>query len=145
MEIFNYKDLGNKRWDYHSAEDIKKDGISPLLTTNEEINMGDVLIINSTAYTVSSRGGRGNVYTWCLVDKIKNQQVFSGNKDASDINYTSEIVCPFCGNEVGDSWEMEGEEDYECGNCQSHFSYQRHVTVEYCSQPLKKSEVKMLI
>lgn len=54
-----------------------------------------------------------------------------------DHEYTSNIVCPYCGHEYQDSWETE--EDYgtqECGECDKKFSYSRNVTVEYTTTKL---------
>ncbi|MGI5848797.1 MAG: hypothetical protein ACOX8Q_01795 [Christensenellales bacterium] len=52
-----------------------------------------------------------------------------------DHEYTRNIVCPYCGYEDIDSWEVEsGEEDLglqTCGNCEKEFYAQRIVTVEY--------------
>jgi len=49
-----------------------------------------------------------------------------------DCEYTSEIVCPYCGEEVGDSWEFEGEDgEWECHECEKTFNWYRTVTVEY--------------
>lgn len=50
--------------------------------------------------------------------------------------YTDEIVCPYCGNEHGDSWEFNSNEQgslglYECGNCGKEFYVCRDVSVTY--------------
>jgi len=56
-----------------------------------------------------------------------------------DYEYVSEITCPYCGYKNTDSWEMPDESDNEyCDNCGSEYSYCREVTVEYCSQKIKK-------
>jgi len=47
--------------------------------------------------------------------------------------------------ENSDSWEAGDDEDeYECPCCGSVFSYQRNVTVEYCSHPVKKAKAVYL-
>lgn len=145
MKIFNYADLcGKYSWDYSSKGTTPEvDGIPPIMETDKIIEMGDVLIIDNVVYAVSSMSGKGDTYA-IYVKKLKNQDIFVGNKEPKDHNYTSEITCPFCGYEM-ESWEMDDEEDdYECGNCGSTFSYQRHVTVEYCSQPKYKAVAKRL-
>lgn len=142
MKIFDYADLGDKRsWDYSSKGITPEDdGISPILETDKVIDMGDLFIINGFAYYVCSMSGRGMMRQIAYVEKLKNQSVFIDNKEPTDQNYTSNITCPYCGAEI-ESWEMDDEEDeYECESCKSIFSYQRNVTVEYCSQPVQKSE-----
>lgn len=146
MKIFNYADLcGKYSWDYSSKGITPEvDGIPPIMETDKIIEMGDVLIIDNVVYAVSSMSGKGDIYYAAYVQKLKNQDIFVGNKEPADQNYKSEITCPYCGCEI-ESWEMDDEEDdYECGNCGSTFSYQRQVTVEYCSQPKYKAVAKRL-
>ena len=142
MKIFDYDDLGSKRsWDYSSeGASPEDDGISPIYETDKNISMGDLLIINDVAYCICSMSGKGNIYNICYVEKLKNQDVFINNKEPKSQNYTDDITCPYCGTEI-ESWEMEDYKDeYICESCGSTFSYQRNVTVEYCSQPVKKGE-----
>ena len=55
-----------------------------------------------------------------------------------DCDYKKTAVCPYCGYEEKDSWEMSDEEDErECPCCGGTYDYQRIVTVEYSSQPVK--------
>ena len=45
---------------------------------------------------------------------------------------TSEIVCPYCGYEISDSWELTCDDDeYECDECGKKFHYYREVDVHY--------------
>lgn len=45
---------------------------------------------------------------------------------------TSEIVCPYCGYEMSDSWELSCDDDeYECDECGKKFHYYREVDVHY--------------
>jgi len=45
---------------------------------------------------------------------------------------TSEIVCPYCGHEISDSWELTcDDDDYECDDCGKKFHYYREVDVHY--------------
>lgn len=146
MKIFDYADLGRKHsWDYTELGITPEDeGIAPIYETENKIEIGDVLIINNAAYTVCGLPGKGCTYNIAYVQKMKNQSVYIENKEPKDQNYTSEITCPFCGYEM-ESWEMDDEEDdYECGNCGSTFSYQREVSVSYCSQPKYKAVAKRL-
>lgn len=51
--------------------------------------------------------------------------------------FTDDIVCPYCGEEVGDSWEISSDSDtYECGGCGKTFYYTRDVTVTYSTDKL---------
>lgn len=46
--------------------------------------------------------------------------------------FTDEIVCPYCGYEVSDSWECPDEDDeMYCDNCGKEFSYVRNIEVIY--------------
>lgn len=61
-------------------------------------------------------------------------------KDNVDHEYTGKIVCPYCGHEKMDSWEADDSSDDEiCSICESEFSYERIVTVEYVSKKKKKN------
>jgi len=44
---------------------------------------------------------------------------------------TQEITCPWCGNEIGDSWECGDDGKEECENCGHSYSYERNVDVTY--------------
>ena len=143
MKVFDYEDMGGKRfWDYLSnGTSPESDGICPILVTERAIEMGDLLIIDNTAYSVRSISREGDKRDVCYVRRLKNQAVFVGGDEPYEQNYTNEITCPYCGCEI-ESWEMDDEdEEHICENCGSTFSYQRDVTVSYCSQPVKKADV----
>lgn len=144
MKIFDYADLGSKRsWDFSMNGLTPEDnGIKPIIETDKEINIGDTLIIDNTAYGVTSLARKGGRYHTAYVKKLKLQKVFIDGEEPEDKDYTGQITCPYCGYENGDSCEADDYEDEcECPCCGSVFSYQRNVTVEYCSQPVKKAEV----
>lgn len=146
MKIFDYKDLGEKKsWNYSMENKSPEDeGIKPILETDKEIEMGSVLIINGIAYTVCCLSGKNNKYHTAYVERIPNQSVFTSDEEPEEQDYTDEIVCPYCGSEI-ESFEMDDEnDDYECDFCGSHFSYQRNVSVSYCSQPVSKAEINYL-
>ena len=64
--------------------------------------------------------------------------MFEIDEEDIDHEYTDEIVCPFCGYEVGDSWEYgNGDEDIgliECGRCDKEFYTTRNISVCYCTE-----------
>lgn len=49
-------------------------------------------------------------------------------------------VCPYCGDTDENAWELGsgGEEDgtTECGSCNRTYTYQRHISVTYSTQPI---------
>lgn len=51
-----------------------------------------------------------------------------------------EPVCPYCGHEQGDFWEVslneEGDGEHECGNCTRTFRWSCHVSVTYSTTPI---------
>lgn len=49
-----------------------------------------------------------------------------------DHEYTNEVVCPGCGYELGDSWELSGDDGADqCSECRITFTWERHVKVSY--------------
>lgn len=55
-----------------------------------------------------------------------------------DHKYTNQIICPYCGYEEHDSWEIRGDNgEHECGDCGKEFQYERIVTVIYCTKKIK--------
>lgn len=54
-----------------------------------------------------------------------------------DHTCTDEIVCPYCGQEVSDSWELSDDHSsYDCCNCDKQFSYSREVSVTYSTSKM---------
>ena len=50
-----------------------------------------------------------------------------------DCEYTDEIVCPYCGYELGDSYELGESGEYDCDKCGKEFEYHQHIEVTYCT------------
>ena len=50
-----------------------------------------------------------------------------------DTDYTSEVVCPHCGHESRDSWDIS-EGVTECGDCGHEFELTRNVSVTYTTR-----------
>lgn len=143
MEIYDYADLGNMRsWDYSmNNRTPRDDGIEPIVVTDKEIEMGELLIINNVAYTICSLSGKGNKFQIAYVERVKNQSVFVDGEDPEEQYGTDNITCPYCGYEDEDSWEADESDDhYECPNCGSYFSYEREASVSYYSSPIEKNE-----
>lgn len=107
-----------------------------LFETDKNIDMDDLLSINGKLYTIGIMGK-----DYCFVKELKVSEL---NDEPEDMDYTNKIKCPYCESEI-ESWEMPDEDDdYECPYCHSHYSYQRVVTVEYCSQPISKGDPVIL-
>jgi hypothetical protein len=50
-----------------------------------------------------------------------------------ETQYTQEIVCPHCGYEFSDSWEIGDYELLSCPSCWNEFCLYRWVEVTYCT------------
>jgi len=51
---------------------------------------------------------------------------------AEDTSYTPDIICPWCGESLGDSWELSSNSDeLECENCEHAYTYERIIDVTY--------------
>lgn len=61
-----------------------------------------------------------------------------------DTSYTDEIVCPYCGLEHTDSWELDSDDgEYTCERCEYEFSYSRNISVDYSTHKIDKEEAKI--
>lgn len=51
-----------------------------------------------------------------------------------------ECVCPYCGEEASDSWELgsgrEEDGEMECGHCNRLFHWSREISVTYSTTPI---------
>ena len=121
-------------WNYATLSPKEKAVI--LFETDKNIDMDDLLSINGKLYTIGIRGK-----DYCIVKELKVSEL---NDEPEDMDYTDEIKCPYCESDI-ESWEMPDEDDdYECPYCHSHYSYQRVVIFEYCSQPISKANPVIL-
>ena len=69
------------------------------------------------------------VYCHDCLDKIINDDI---KKFDGDTKYTSNIICPHCGYEDQDSWEMTKDSgEVNCSRCDKEFFVERDVTVTY--------------
>ena len=106
------------------------------LTVEIEIAFGDKIKIGEKTYC-SCQGKRDGEDYYLGVYEYKMK-----DDDEIDTEYEDEITCPACGNKTGDSWESsESDDNYECEQCGSVFSYEREVEVSYSSSLVKKNDV----
>lgn len=59
--------------------------------------------------------------------------------------YTLEPICPYCGNEESDAWEInfggiDGETEHDCGSCGETYFVQRNAIITYTTKALSKGE-----
>lgn len=63
-----------------------------------------------------------------------------------DHQYTNEIVCPFCGHEFGDSWEIDGDSEdlglIDCEECYKEFYAVRNIRVDYSTEKARYGTCK---
>ena len=55
-----------------------------------------------------------------------------------DASCTDEVVCPYCGAEMTDSWEYPDSGEEWCEECDRVFTFFRQVDVHYSSQQVKQ-------
>lgn len=112
-----------------------KNNAIPLLETDGQLDIGEAYKINGHLYSVCVISPKENYVV------VRELNVLDLPSNPEDQDFTDEIVCPYCESAL-ESFEMADEEDdYECPYCNSHFSYQRIISVEYCSQPVRKGNV----
>jgi DNA-directed RNA polymerase subunit RPC12/RpoP len=57
-------------------------------------------------------------------------------KFTGDTDFTTEITCPWCGCEQGDSWEANDSDEHECDYCGREYEHTRDVDVTYCTEKI---------
>ena len=57
-------------------------------------------------------------------------------------SYTQNPICPHCGHECRDAWELCLDEDeveeVECGECREPYRVERLITIEYNTKKLNQ-------
>lgn len=55
--------------------------------------------------------------------------------EGTEFEFEREAICPYCGSEQMDSWELSGDdgglEETDCGTCGKDFEYVRHIDITY--------------
>ena len=94
------------------------------------INLFEVICIDGDYYVP---GVLSADKTYAGVSKIEI------DLEPSDRKYKNNLTCPYCGYADNNSWELSSdcEEEHECSRCGGVMSYERIVTVEYSSSPVK--------
>ena len=55
--------------------------------------------------------------------------------------YTSNMVCPYCGFTDEDSWETSKDDGVkDCGNCEERFNFVRNISIDYCTSKITNQE-----
>lgn len=73
--------------------------------------------------------------------KERAERIADRKKNGFDHLYTDEIVCPHCGYEYSDSWELNGSSgEQECPECYEPFELEVTVTVNYSTSKLKEDK-----
>lgn len=54
-------------------------------------------------------------------------------------SYTDELVCPYCGYEYSNSWELDDDDELVCPECLKIFIYYREITYHYVSAKTKET------
>ena len=119
--LHNAKDLRSHNWETEKCSLIGAVEI-------DEYEFGDVIEVDGKFYSPHTVTANR--------EHVSVSQIYL-DPEPEDKDYERNVICPYCGYEHKDSWEMSDEEDLEeCAQCGGVFSYQRIVTVEYSSQPV---------
>lgn len=59
------------------------------------------------------------------------------DEDEIDHSFTEEVVCPWCGYEHGDSWELQDSGKMKCPECDKEFKYDRDIEVTYWTEKIE--------
>lgn len=87
--------------------------------TEREFSIYDVIHLNDVFYIVA-----------CLHENQVGVRKFFPLEDDKLFN-KNQLVCPLCGYEDNDSWELDDEGTNDCANCGAELKYKRQVEVTY--------------
>ena len=122
MVLFNDRNTADLKRNYY------------LFETDDEVRIQEPFKYNGKYYT--ARGLRPQ-------EGLALVEQFYPNPEPEEMWGENNITCPYCGEENIDSFEMPNSEDeHECSECGSKFSYERVVDVTYTMTPVSKFEIK---
>lgn len=72
--------------------------------------------------------------------KEDNEQIEKFQASETDLEFTDDIICPFCGEKHESDGESiafyaEGCHDFDCGNCHQTFVVETTVSISYTTKP----------
>lgn len=77
----------------------------------------------------------GKYYCNKHYDESRSKLIQEGKGDYLH-SYSPEIICPYCGYEYSDSWEMIDSGNETCEECGKEFKFERDVEVSYSTYKL---------
>ncbi|MCM3739214.1 hypothetical protein M3210_02915 [Oceanobacillus luteolus] len=84
----------------------------------------------------------GKTYVVSMINdskKLSFAQEIKILEKGTEFEFEREVVCPYCGSEQSDSWELDGSDGEEnetyCGTCGEDFVYIRNIEITYSSYP----------
>lgn len=90
--------------------------------------------INRKDLTENPWGDRRGAFQCKPCEKIERDKRIEDRKSSGfDHEYTDEVVCPNCGYEFGDSWEMD-DGTHDCPDCEQKFHLEKCVSVTYTTE-----------
>ena len=98
-----------------------------------DLTMGEIVKVEEDYYSIGVLNH---------VNKSAGARQIEIDFEPDDKDYENNVICPYCGYEDRDSWELtDDNEEHNCGRCGAVVSYERVVTVEYNSSPVKPPTV----
>lgn len=98
------------------------------------IDFGKLLLINNNYYECCRLNTQNELYVrWVCVDSDLPEEEEAYNEDC--------LVCPYCGYEDKDSFELPDEDnEYVCPRCGSVLKYNRNITISYDVEVVNENE-----
>lgn len=99
----------------------------------KDYEMGTLLLVEGEYYAIGVLEHKNNIAGCRKINLDQNPE---------EKEYESDLVCPYCGYADRNSWELSNDEDeHICGQCSAVMSFERVVTVEYSSYPVRLPEI----
>lgn len=109
-------------------------GIDPIAETDKELHCGDTVDINGEFFHIGICGK-----SKCAVDGPLD---FDGIPDG--IENEGELICPYCGCMITDTFELSDDGDLRCIKCGSLFHFEKEIEVTWSSYPVEAAEIKKI-